>query len=76
MLWGYHYMDGFGGMFISMFFWVLIICGALYLIQGGSKNYSNECKKKEGPIDILKRRYASGEINSEEFARMKKDLET
>ena len=29
----------------------------------------------ETPLDILKRRYASGEISKDEFDRMKKDIE-
>ncbi len=29
---------------------------------------------QETPLEILKRRYANGEINKEEFDRMKKEL--
>ncbi len=30
---------------------------------------------KDGPMEILKKRYAGGDITKEEFDRMKKDLE-
>jgi len=32
-------------------------------------------KNKEGALDILKQRYARGELSKEEFERIKKDIE-
>lgn len=32
-------------------------------------------RREESPLDILKRRYANGEIDKERFEQMKKDLE-
>jgi putative membrane protein len=32
-------------------------------------------KKKDSPLDILKKRYAAGEINKNEYEEMKKTLE-
>jgi putative membrane protein len=32
--------------------------------------------RKDSPLDILKKRYATGEINSAEYEEMKKTLES
>lgn len=68
---GYGWGMGFGWMFVVIF-WVLVIIGIVYLITlaaGGKKRAS-----EESPLDILKRRYAKGEITREEFEKMKEDL--
>jgi putative membrane protein len=41
--------------------------------QNSDRHYS-ENKNSETAIDILKKRYAKGEITNEEFNQMKKDL--
>ena len=46
----------------------LIVFGAYYLISGGRS------KSGDSSLDILKERYAKGEINKEEYDRMKKEL--
>ncbi len=63
----------FGG--FMWVFWIFIIIGLIFLIrwilpQGGS----DDVKGSESALDILKRRYASGEIDREEFERKKNDL--
>ena len=63
---------GFGWIFMIAF-WALVILGVVYLLKliaGGSKN--NETT--ETAIDILKKRYAKGEISKEEFEARKKDI--
>lgn len=56
--------------------------GNLYIssdIQGRDdkiKRSSKDVREEETRLEILKRRYSKGEIDDEEFARMKKYLES
>ncbi len=72
---GYHGwgMGGFGGPFMVIFWVIVIIVIVLLakLILGGTKKEG----KSETALDILKKRYANGEIDREEFDSIKKDLE-
>ena len=54
----------------------LIVIGFLiYLIVQARKTNSRTSTQDESPLDILKRRYAKGEVAREEYERMKKDIE-
>ncbi len=69
-----HYGFGYGGMFMWIIF--LIVIGLLiYFIVQAQKTKGQTPTQNESPLDILKRRYAKGEIAREEYERMKKDLE-
>lgn len=58
---------------LGLIFWILVIAGLVLLIKylwegGGTK------RETESALEILKKRYARGEISKEEFEERKKDL--
>jgi putative membrane protein len=73
--WGHmmNYGFGYGGMFMWIIF--LIVIGAvIYFIVQTQKTKNQTQTQNESHLDILKKRYAKGEITKEEYERMKKDL--
>ncbi len=62
--------------FIVMFFFFMMFRrGGLRPPWGQNSNRNHsESEDSETPIDILKKRYAKGEITKEKFDQMKKDL--
>jgi putative membrane protein len=64
---------GFWGMhFIWWIIWMILIFW-IFLTPWG---IPGERRKKDTPLDILKKRFASGEITNEQYAEQKKILET
>jgi len=62
-----------GGMwFFPLLFWVLMIAGVVFIVRWMRERGQEQ---KESSPDILKRRYASGEIDKDTFERMKKDIQ-
>jgi len=63
-----------GKWILIIIFWILIIWGLVYIGKfiTPSKKEENEY---ETALDILKKRYAKGEISKEEFEEKKKDLQ-
>ncbi len=69
---GYGWGMGFGWIFMILF-WALVILGVVYIVRALSRK-AGRSGPEETPLDILKKRYAKGEITKEEFERMKDDL--
>ena len=65
---------GFGilGWLFMLLFWLLIILGVVALIRYLAR--SGQSSEDKTPLDILKKRYARGEIDKKEFEEKKKEL--
>lgn len=67
-------MDGmFGGSFMMFFWWIFIIVIVVTLVRWGLGGSFGGDRGKSA-TEILKERYAKGEISNEEFERKMKDL--
>jgi putative membrane protein len=62
------------GLIIHLAFTALIVMAAVWMFK---VVFRDECRTngQVGAVEILKQRYAKGEITSEEYYRMKKELE-
>lgn len=74
-------MGGWGmgwlGMIIMIVFWVLVIVGLVLLIRWliqTTRGDREVYRRGSSALEILKERYAKGEIDKEEFEKMKRDL--
>jgi putative membrane protein len=73
---GWHHMPGFGwgGGWITWIVIIAVVTGlVIWAVRRGSAR--EEHRFGDRALDILKERYAKGEIDKEEFDRMKKDLQ-
>lgn len=76
-MYGYHNMMGWGGGFGMIIFWVVLIVAIIFLVKyliPKSNERTERSEHKETPLDILKRRYANGEIDKAEYEEKSKDL--
>lgn len=80
MRWLYYYSGwghGFGLLFgpFTFLFWVGIITGTVYLLKSLHKNKRLPAAVSIKPLDILKERYARGEITESEYDQIMSKLE-
>ncbi|MDZ7705497.1 MAG: SHOCT domain-containing protein [Trueperaceae bacterium] len=77
--WGMGWGMGFGLLWIILLLVIVVLLG-VWLVQranqrDGAAGGSEEAGEKDDPLEIAKRRYAKGEIDQEEFERLKRELE-
>lgn len=80
MPWGWGMGDGWGfgifGMLLGLVFWALLIAGIILGIKWLlEQTRAGASGRGESALEILKKRYARGEIDKEEFEDKKKDLQ-
>ena len=71
---------GLGGGLVMVLFWVVLIVGAVWLARGlfpnGQPPSASATRPEASADDILKQRYARGEISKEQYDQMCRDLST
>ncbi len=68
----YDWGMGWGMPFFGLFFWALIIIGIVFLVRRIMGRKADDVQ--ESHLDILKKRYASGQIGMETYESMKMEL--
>lgn len=79
--WGWNHMGGagwhmgFGGGFLMLLSWAAIVVAAVMLAKwlAGDRSRSSPPRERSA-LDVLKERYARGEIGRDEFEQKKRDL--
>ena len=72
---GMHWGFAFGGFWIVLF-WAALIAFVVWVVKKLTerKDVHIDTTITTKPLDIIKERYAKGEITKEEFIQLKKDL--
>lgn len=65
----HNFMGGF-----MWIFWIVLLAGLAFFIKWAIQSGQSSPQRELNSLDILKKRYAHGEINQAEYKQKKKDL--
>jgi putative membrane protein len=75
------FMHGYGGlgtlgMGVGLLFWLALVAGIVVLVVWAVRQAGSRPRDERGPdaVEILRQRYARGELSREQFEQMKRDL--
>ena len=74
---GWGMMGGWGGFgwLWMVLWWALIVAGSVVLVRWFSARAAEDEKPRGKALDLLRERYARGELERETYERMRRDLE-
>jgi len=74
--WGHMMEYGrYGGIFMWILLITIVVVILYFFINRGKTTGNSISLAKESPMDILKKRYARGEITNDEFDKLKRDID-
>ena len=65
------FLHGLFGGFWQIVFWILVVFMGVKLLKA---IFNSQVADRESPLDLLRLRYARGEINLEGFEKMKNEI--
>lgn len=71
--WGYGNGSDVWGFVFMLLMMALVVIGVIVVVRYLGHGVNNS-QKEETALDVLKKRYAKGEIDKKEFAEKRKDL--
>lgn len=69
-MWGEHWMFGS----FMWIFWIVVLIALFFFVKWIVQQKPGDQKSEDNALEVLKKRYARGEIDKEEFEQKKKDL--
>jgi putative membrane protein len=72
---GWGWMSGFGWIFMILF-WALLVLGVVGLARWIFPTARSAAGSSHQPLDIVRERYARGDINRDQYEQMRRDLAT
>ena len=70
-MYGWH---NFGGGFMWLV-WILIIVALVWFVMIATRKRGDDSQRNPSALEILRQRYARGEIDRQEFEQKKQDLD-